>query len=128
MAEAKVLAFVKLGDVKAIVEQLLCELPGAHSPDVFRERNDDDIIDPGGGKQVKLVLERSEKCGTGTGSEGTCGMGIQGDNQGAQAKGAGAIAYVADDPAMATMDAVEVADCGDRGGCREVLQAAVDAH
>lgn len=130
VAEAEVFALVKFDDVELAVEEVVSELAGAHAGEIAVEGQDDDVVDASGGEEVKFVLEGGDEGGAGAGADGAGGVGVEGDDERAEAEGAGAAEDVADDPAMAAMDAIEVADGGDGGreGGRELVEVAVDVH
>ena len=130
VAEAEVFTLVEFDDVELAVEEIVGELAGAHAGEVAVEGQDDDVVDAGAGEEVEFVLEGGDEGGAGAGADGAGGVGVEGDDERAEAKGAGATEDVADDPAMAAMDAVEVADGGDGGRerGRELVEVAVDVH
>ncbi len=59
--------------------------------------------------------ERGDEGEAGFGAEDARGVGIEGDGEGVGAEGAGAGDDLGDDPLVAAMHAVEVADGGDGG-------------
>ncbi len=95
------------------------------------EGKDEDGVDAGGFEEFELLRMRGVMSGqAGVGAEDSRGMGIEGDGDGGLVEFAGAGDDLGDDPLVAAMDAVEVADGGD-GGAEvggEIGELAIDAH
>ena len=115
MAKAEVFSFVEFDDVEGLVEDFGSEGPGGHLREVFGEGNDDDCVEAGGGKELEFFGEWGDEREDGFGTEGAGGVGLEGDRHGFCAESAGAVYDFFDDPQVAAMDSVEVADGGDGG-------------
>ena len=76
--------------------------------------------------------QRGDEGVGGVGAENADGVGVEGDGEGVEGEGVGSVAgvYLVDDPAMAAVDAVEVADAGNGGAevGRDFGEGAKDLH
>ena len=115
VAEAEVFSFVEFGDVESFVEDFSGEGSGGHLRELFGEGNDDDCVESGSGEELEFFGERGDEGEGGFGTEDARGMGFERDCYRWNAKFAGAGDDLFNDPLMATMHAIEVADGGDGG-------------
>src|SRR5947209_18588567 len=59
--ESEVVSLVHLAGMKLLLEDALCKLPRRHQRKIAPEGQEQDGIDPGVGKQTKLLRSRSEQ-------------------------------------------------------------------
>ena len=112
VAEAEVFAFVELGDVEGLLEDFGGEGAGGGAGELGGEGEDEDGIDAGGGEELDLAMQGGDEGLGGFGAEDAYGVGVEGDGDGTDAERAGSGDYFGDDPAVAGVDAIEVADGG----------------
>ena len=106
---------MELLDAEAVAEEILGEVAGGHAGEVAREGQDDDGVDAGGAEEFEFLVEWGDEGQGGFGAEDAGGVGVEGDGEGGDAEGARAGDDLGDDPLVAEVDAVEVADGGDAG-------------
>ncbi len=130
VAEAEVLAFVELVDADAVAEEILGEGAGGHAREVVREGQDDDGVEAGGAEEFEFLGEWGDEGQVGFGAEDAGGVWVEGDGYGGDAESASAVDDLGNDPLVAEMNAVEVADGGDARAPVgwEFRWMAVDAH
>ncbi len=116
VAEAEVFAFVDLGGVDGVDEDVLGEFAGVHVAEGVGEGKDESCVDAGGGEEFELAGKRGDEPLRVFRAEDAGGVRIEGDGEGLSAEEAGAGADFGDDSLMAEVHAVEVADGGDDGG------------
>ena len=94
------------------------------------EGQDEQGVDAGGGEELEFFGEWGDERLARLGAEDPRGMRVEGDGDGPGAEGAGAGDDLGDDPLVAAMDAVEVADGGDGGAeaGRDLREVAIDLH
>ena len=120
VAEAEVFALVDLADAAAFAEDLLGELAGGEAGEFGCEGEQEGGVDAGLGEEVEFLGGGGDEGVGGVGAEDADGVGVEGDGEGFEGlsllrKRAGAGEDLVDDPAVAAVDAVEVADGGDDG-------------
>jgi len=130
MAEAEVFSLVEFDDVEAALEDFGGKVAGGHPGEVFGEGKDDDGVEAGGGKEIEFFGERGDEGEGGFGAKDVGGVWFEGNRYRWDAKFAGACDDLFDDPLMAAMHAIEVADGGYGGavGFWNVCELAKDLH
>jgi len=130
VAETEVFAFVQLGDVQGLLQDLGGEDAGGHVREFDGEGQDEDSVDTGCGEEFELLHERGDEGLAGFGADDAGRVRVEGDGDGDEAEGAGAGDDLGDDPLVAAMHTVEVADGGDRRAevCGDFCELAVYLH
>ena len=115
IAETEVLAFVNFGGVGGVSEDGFGEEAGGELGESGVEGKDEGGVNAGGGEQFEFTGKRGDEGVRGFGAEMADGMGVEGDGQGFLVGGTGLGDDFGQDLLMAAVDAIKVADGGDRG-------------
>ena len=110
--KAEVFAFVKLGDVEGLLENVSSEVVSSGLRELGGKGQDEQGVDAGGGEECDLFRERSDKGLAGFRADDAGRVRVEGDGDGGEAERASTGDDFGDDPLMAEVDAVKVADGG----------------
>ena len=113
-----------------VAKDLTGEGFGGEAAEFWREGKHQRGVEPGGRELLELGSERGDEDVRGFGTQHAHGVWIEGEGEGLEAQLARACVDLVDDPAMAAVDAVEVADGGDDGAeiGGEFVGGAEDLH
>ena len=116
--------------MESLLEDLRCEIARGSFGELRGEGQDEQGVDAGGGEEFDFFGEWCDEGLAGFGPNDAGGVWIEGDGDGGEAESAGAGDDFGDDPLVAVMHAVEIADGGD--GWAEVAgdfcELAIDLH
>jgi len=121
---------MQLGDVEGLLQDVGGEGARGVLGELFGEGEDEDSVEARGFEEFELAGEGRDEWQACVGAEDSCGVGIEGDGDGGLVEFPGAGDDLGDDPLVAAMNPVEVADGGD-GGAEvggEIGELAIDAH
>src|SRR5579875_712907 len=130
VAEAKVFAFVKLLNMQRVAKNGGDELARGVACKFRRKGEDEQRVESRGGEQTDLFRKRRDERLARFGADDAGRMRVEGDGDGCDAECARAGDDLGDNPLVAAMYAVEVADSGD-GGAEvrgHVCEFAIELH
>ena len=130
VAEAKVVSLVDFDGVKTVAQHRGDEGLSGHFAEFVGEGKDEHGVDSRGLKQVEAFGHGGDELGRSLGPKDARRVRIEGDRDGLCSEFSRAVLDLRQQPLVAAMDSVEVADAGDGGAevCGDLVEVAKDVH